>query len=78
MTKILPCEGIAAWNATYLSKRFGITVDEARQLKLGEPVEISNAKAEKIVEQGFGRLVNAEHDPVKETEIKETEAENGN
>uniref|UniRef100_A0A6M3JX03 Uncharacterized protein n=1 Tax=viral metagenome TaxID=1070528 RepID=A0A6M3JX03_9ZZZZ len=78
MTKILPCEGIAAWKASYLSKRFGITVDEARQLKKGEPVEIANTKAEKIVEQGFGRIVNAEADPVEKTETIETEADNGN
>jgi len=77
MTTIIGRDDIGAWKASYLAQRFEISIEEAKQLKLGEPIEIANAKAEKIVEQGFGRVINAEPDPVKKTKAKETEADNG-
>ena len=57
MPQVKTCKGdIGSWAASYLAHRFGLSNKEAKRFKVGETLSLSNVKATKLVDDGFGRI----------------------
>ena len=73
MPQVKPCDDIAAWKASYLAQRFGLSIEEAKRFKRGEALSLSGAEAEKIVAERFGEITGEDESvtvmiPVEESE----------
>ena len=57
MPQVKACRSdIGAWAASYLAHRFGLSNKEAKRFKAGETLSLSNVKAQKMVDEEFGRI----------------------
>ena len=74
MPQVRTCRSdIKAWAAKYLSGRFGLSTKEAKRFKLGETLSLSNVKATKLVDEGFGRITGEEKPETVSVPAEESE-----